>query len=139
MKCMYLETSGESVTILQEPLNFYNWGCAIIQIHGRLSSKKNKRHTTDIVETSKKSKDLFLCCDLIEQSYVGTIKMPVLRNFTRNTTGVINENIPHALWLKVTRTDVSRIKLYITDRSGEIISFDKGSLKCTLLFIEHKE
>ena len=137
MKCIHLETKGESFTNLPETLDVYNYGCGVIQLQGKLNSqKKSDEHRVN--DEYHNNRDLFLCCDIVEDSYVGNIKVPVLRHFTRNGSGVIDTKIQNVIWLKVERTDISRIKLYLTDRKGEIVSFDKGHLTCTLLFIPNK-
>ena len=82
--------------------------------------------------------DLFLCCNLVEESYVGKLKLPVLRYLKRNISGFINGSIDHVIWLKVTQPIINEVRIYICDKNGHIISLPKNKLNCTLLLIPWK-
>ena len=77
--------------------------------------------------------NLYLCSDIVEESDVGNIKMPVLR-YLKRKNGIPVE-INNVIWLNVMRPSISRIHLYIADETGKILSFPKNTLNCTLLFI----
>ena len=79
--------------------------------------------------------DLFLCCDICEESFVGGIMMPVLRSIKRKTNGLVINDINHMVWLRVMRPHISNIRFYIANGNGEIITVENSKLKCTLLFI----
>ena len=89
-------------------------------------------------ETTNNNDNLYLCCDIVEESFVGEIKMPVLRCIRRKN-GFVNTDIHHVIWLSVMRPNISSIRLYICDDSGEIVSLPRNKLNCTLLFIPHKQ
>ena len=91
--------------------------------------------TTD--DTEKKfSQNLYLCCDIIKESTVGNIKLPVLR-YIKLKKGRIIGDIYNVIWLNVIRPSISSIRLYIADDTGKIISFKGNTLNCMLLFIPH--
>ena len=54
----------------------------------------------DIVELAGKvvnlKGNLFLCCDFCEESFVGDIKLQVLRCIKRKQTGIVYNDINHA-------------------------------------------
>ena len=79
--------------------------------------------------------DLFLCCDICEESDIGENMMPVLRSIKRKTNGMIINDINHVIWLRVMRPHIRYIRLYISDEFGEIKTVDKNKLNCTLLFV----
>ena len=57
--------------------------------------------------------NLYLCSDIVEESDVGNIKMPVLRSLKRKNG--IPVEINNVVWLRVKRPSISRIRLYIAD------------------------
>ena len=77
--------------------------------------------------------NLYLCSDIVEESDVGNIKMPVLR-YLKRKNGIPVE-INNVIWLQVMRPSISSIRLYIADETGKILSLPKNTLRCTLLFI----
>ena len=77
--------------------------------------------------------NLYLCSDIVEESDVGNIKMPVLR-YLKRKNGIPVE-INNVIWLNVMRPSISRICLYIAVEMGKILSLPKNTLNCTLLFI----
>ena len=80
--------------------------------------------------------NLYLCSDIVEESDVGNIKMPVLRSLKRKNG--IPVEINNVVWLRVKRPSISRIRLYIADDRGKVFSLPKNTLNCTLLFIPPK-
>ena len=80
---------------------------------------------------------LYLCCDIIPESSVGNLKMPVLRYLKRKNGRVIGD-IYNVIWLNVIRPSIASIRLYIADDRGKIVSLEGNTLKCTLLFIPHR-
>lgn len=121
MKALFLSTSGDNTLDLPLPLEVEGYGCGIIEISGRIDSLK--------------SEQLFLCCDICEESFTGKTMMPILRNIKRRTNGIIINEINHVIWLRVMRPHISSIRLYIANQFGDIIALPKNNLKCTLLFI----
>ena len=75
MKALFLSTSGDNTLDLPLPLEVEGYGCGIIEISGQIDSLK--------------SEQLFLCCDICEESFTGKTMMPILRNIKRRTNGII--------------------------------------------------
>ena len=120
MKALYLLTTGDNIIELPLPLHVEGFGCGVIELSGRLESPKE---------------DIFLCCDICEESFSGETMMPILRNIKRKPNGFITNEINHVIWLRVMRPHISNIRLYIANKSGDIITLPKNYLTCTLLFI----
>ena len=80
--------------------------------------------------------NLYLCSDIVEESDVGNIKMPVLHSLKRKNG--IPVEINNVVWLCVKRPSISRIRLYIANDRGKVFSLPKNTLNCTLLFIPPK-
>ena len=121
MNAVYLFTDGDRTTDLPIPLEVEGYGCGVIEMTGKIKNgfKDN----------------LYLCCDICEESYVNNIRLPVLRYLNRNSNGLINKGIDHVIWLRVMRPNISSIRLYIADENGEIVSVEGNKLNCTLLFV----
>ena len=121
MNAVYLTTNGDTTTELPIPLEAEGYGCGIIEMTGRVKNGFRE--------------NLYLCCDICEESYVKEIRLPVLRYINRNSNGMINKGIDHVIWLRVMRPNISSIRLYIADENGEIVLVEGNRLNCTLLFI----
>ena len=119
MNAVYLTTQGDTTTELPVTLEIEGYGCGVIEMSGKVVG----------------SKPLYLCCDICEESTVGELRMPVLRFINTNKNGLVNKSIDHVIWLRVMRPAISRIRLYIADENGEIVSVEDNKLQCTLLFI----
>ena len=126
MKVIYLTTNGDTTTILPYPLEVQGYGCGVFEMDGKISLPKSGGN-------ANRNNGLFLCCNIVEESFVGNIKMPVLRYIKRKNANVSSE-IQNVIWLKVMRPTISSIRLYITDEHGEIVSLPRNYLSCTLLF-----
>ena len=121
MNVLYLETNGDSIHDFPIPLDVEEYGCGIVELNGKIISKNKK--------------SLYLCCNICEESYVGNLKIPVIRMINRTKNGTVNKPINKIIWLKVTRPQINSIHLYISDENGEIASVSDCKLNCTLLFI----
>lgn len=121
MKSIYVTVSGDTTVDLPIPLEVEGYVCGVIEMSGK------------IITTFKG--DLFLCSDICEESVVGDIVLPVLRNILRRGNGVVINDINHVIWLKVMRPHISNIRFYISNAKGDIMTFKDSKLKCTLLFI----
>ena len=84
MKALYLSTKGDDTIDLPVPLEVENYLCGIVEMSGKVNTFKE---------------DLFLCCDICEESFMGEIIMPVLRSIKRKTNGMVNNDICHVIWL----------------------------------------
>ena len=146
MQAVYLTTNGDTTTILSTPLEVQGYGCGVLELNGKVTVPKrllkgNKSQTLpdkvedeeEVAADEKCTDNLYLCSDIVEESDVGSIKMPVLR-YLKRKNGIPVE-ISNVIWLQVMRPSISRIRLYIADETGKILSLPKNTLNCTLLFI----
>ena len=67
--------------------------------------------------------NLYLCSDIVEESDVGNIKMPVLRSLKRKNG--IPAEINNVIWLHVMRPSISKIRLYIADEQEKYFHYQK--------------
>lgn len=125
MNALFLTTQGDSVTTLAETLEIEGYGCALIEVYGRLS-------------ISDLSEELFLCSDITEDVFVNTVKLPVLRRLKMNSKGLITNTIEKPIWLTVTRQAISKVRLFICNGQGDIKTFSGRGLYCTLLLIPNR-
>ena len=82
------------------------------------------------VEVSKSSvsmPDLYLFCDLCENSYSLDSELPVLRRFTFKT-----ETFPTPYYIRLSCRIFNRFRIYIRNKASQSIPVDAGSLYCTL-------
>ena len=121
MNAAYLFTNGDSITNLAVPLEVQGYGCGVIEMNGKVVSENRE--------------PLYLCSNICEESYVGNIKLPVLRQIKRNQSGIVGGTISHIIWLRVMRPNISNIRLYIADKFRNVIPVKNNKLNCTLLFI----
>ena len=136
MQAVYLTTNGDTTTFLSTPLEVQGYGCGIFELDGKVTIPKplmKNKIKNDDDDDDGFSNNLYLCSDIVEESDVGNIKMPVLR-FLKRKNGVPVE-INNVIWLRVMRPSISRIRLYIADDTGKVLSLPKNTLNCTLLFI----
>lgn len=125
MNAVYLSTTGDTTTVLPTPLEVQGYGCGVIEISGKLIPRDDNGN-------------LYLCCNIVEESFVGSIKIPVLRYMKRSQSGNVNSTLNHIIWLKVMRPTITSIRLYIANDKGEVVSLPDSKVNCTLLFIPHK-
>lgn len=138
MHAVYLSTDGDSTTMLSTPLEVQGYGCGVIELNGKVTIPKKLLRTNSTpvdnnLDVEGFTENLYLCSDIVEESDVGNIKMPVLRYLKRRSG--IPAQINNVIWLRVMRPSISRIRLYIADETGKILSLPKNTLNCTLLFI----
>lgn len=133
MKAVYLTTDGDTTTVLPFPIEAHNYGCGVIEMNGKLFVPKDRNNQDN--NRKDNNENLYLCCNMVEDSFVGNIKMPVLRTIKRKN-GVVSGIIHKVIWLKVMRPTISNIRLYITDEKGNIVSLNRNKLNCTLLFVK---
>lgn len=72
--------------------------------------------------------DLYVLSDVCEQSYCLDQMLPLMR--------IVHQpgECSNMYFLKVTRSDVQRIRIYIRNADLEIPSTDIGRVRCTLVF-----
>ena len=127
MKVLYLSTNGDTTTVLPYPLELQGYGCAVIDMNGKITSPKSG--------SNGPYDNLYLCCNIVEESLVENVKMPILQTIIRRNNIVSPGQIHNLIWLKVMRPSISNIRLYIADKTGDIISLSRNKLNCTLLFV----
>ena len=87
--------------------------------------------------TDKKSEDLsdmYVFCDIVQESYVRNSNLPILtvvryvtkRKFEHNLT------VDHVLYHKISRSNISSLRIYITDSDLNNVSLLTGTSKCIL-------
>ena len=166
MHAVYLNTNGDTTTFLSTPLEVQGYGCGIIELDGKviipkrlMKNKPKAIPSSPMTPTGEEGKippleelkdqmieqnndddgfpyNLYLCSDIVEESDVRNIKMPVLRSLKRKN-GIPTE-INNVIWLRSMRPLISRIRLYIADETGKVFLLPKNTLNCTLLFIPPK-
>ena len=104
-------------------IEVYNHVIGLGELTGQVQSKNERKKTP-----------LYLCCDVCDESNVQDMKMPVLRQIIRSQGGNITSTLNNMIWLKVNRSTVKRIRLYIADINGELQSLSNCLLNGTLLF-----
>ena len=119
---VYLNTSGDTTHYLANSLEVEGFACGVIEVNGKINS------------SIKKTKELYLCSDICKGVFINGIKLPILRQIFRNSSGII-QSFNNKIWLQVMRPNISSIRLYITDENGNIISVGQNWLQCSLLFI----
>ena len=132
MTAVHLNMSGvDSNVELPITLNLRDKGVALVEANVNLfPPKPGKRY--------------YLCCDFVETSILqGTNSInvyPILRMIRSNqgaNMDTIRENFQKLIYINCNRADVSNVRLYLIDEDGNLPSFDRCELKCTLLFIPH--
>ena len=121
---LHLDTDGDTTIIYKNPLEYEGYGIGLVKVSGKIKIQSNS--------------DLFLCCDLIEESFIGNEKFPVLYPLEREENGKITCDIYKVLYLRIIRPSITSIRLYIIDKKGKVVSLAKNYLRCTLLIIPPK-
>jgi hypothetical protein len=120
MKAIYIISDKNDTAVeFSVPLEVAGYECGISDIGGEL--KEN-------IDTT-----VYLCSDICEESFVGNVKLPVLLKLKRNRKGVVLDNVDHMIWLNLNRPSISRIRFYICDVKGNVLSEGKNKWYCTLL------
>ena len=90
--------------------------------------------TTESWNSNKKSQEVFICCEMCENTFVGGQDMPLLRRVylgEKQETNIINK-LPY--YVPVEIGQLQQICIYITDRAGNLVSFLDGPVGVTLHF-----
>ena len=97
------------------------WSCALIDV------------SLDC-DFTPRSNRLYLCCDIVEDSYVRGTSLPVLRNIEVNVRykKLKTELFPHPLYIPVKRTQLHLVKLYLLDNQLNPVNFKENDLHCVL-------
>lgn len=134
MEAIYLSINEpDQVLILPTTLNLEEYGCALVEAGGTFEPYSGR--------------PLFLCCDFVRPSVVGSRLLPVLRRLPvarlkkndGKTVGKFDGSFEKMLWFPLTRSELGEVRLYITDKRGERVSFDRINLNCTLVCIPKQD
>lgn len=90
--------------------------------------------TTESWNSNKKSQEVFICCDMCEETFVCGKDMPLLRRVylgEKQETNIIYEL---TYYVPVKIGQLQQICIYITDREGNLVSFLDGPVSVTLHF-----
>ena len=84
--------------------------------------------------TTSKIQEIFVCCNVCEETIVGSKEMPLLRRIylEPKTTGHAIFTLPYYVPVKIAQ--IQQISLYITDRDGKLVSFLNGAVNISLHF-----
>ena len=99
------------------------WTCALTEI------------TLDC-DFKQRSKRLYLCCDLVEESYARNTLIPVLRNIEIGTKykKVLSTEFIRPIYVPVTVTQLTSLRLYFKDENLNPVDFETNDLHCVLHF-----
>ena len=92
---------------------------------------------TEISFTTKftpRSKRLYLCCDLVEESYVNDTLRPILRNVeVQSRYGKLKSiEFVRPLYVKIRSQHFQKVRLYLLDESLLPVQFETNDLHCVL-------
>ena len=117
--------SGIGWQSIPEKLHLDGCACALYEISGKVSPSPPS--------------PVFICADFIQRSSAGEKHLPILRRlqFSRGSgqSGTIRKVFNKMIWIPVTRSPISEMKLHISDEQGDILSFDSCQVNCTLVFL----
>ena len=82
---------------------------------------------------SKKKSELFVCCDICEETLIGGKEAQLLRRvYLGEKPGNITYTLPYNIPVKLGQ--LQQIGIYITDRDGNLVPFLDGPVTVTLHF-----
>lgn len=89
---------------------------------------------TESWDPAKKTPEVYICCDICEETIVGGKDLPLLRRVFLGEK--LENNIIYTLpyYIPVKIGQLQQICIYITDRTGNPVSFLDGPVSATLPF-----
>jgi hypothetical protein len=122
---MHLETHGDTIIPLAERIELEGYCVGVVEIHGSV-----KKPAAD-----PSGKPYYLCTDITEDVFVNSCKLPVICQITLKSNGAINSQVTKNVnWLNISRHSIDKIRLYICDDKGKLISVGAKGVYCTLVF-----
>ena len=102
------------------------WLCALKQV-------SFTRFTCDF---KPKTRRLYLCSDIVEESYVRNTLVPVVRNIEiyNKSKKYLTENFEYDTYLSVNVTHLTSVRVYLRDSDLKPVQFDSNDLHCVLHF-----
>ena len=104
-------------------INARNCSVAVLHLDGYLKNWQWKEEA------------LFLCCDVVKESFLNGTSSPVLCPLAHGTTKGTVISPPNPIWVKTNRENISALRLYIIDGRGHKRTFNESNLTCSLVFI----
>ncbi len=76
---------------------------------------------------------VYVCCDFVEDSYVGGRKLPVLRTVSIKPRSLKTDlTFDNPFYLRVSRSELRQLRVYIKTPTFRIPSLPKSTLECML-------
>jgi len=97
------------------------WECALTEI-------------TFVSQLERLTHRVYVCCDLVDQSYVKETSLPVLQSIDIDADEKVDLIFNPSYYLKINRQDLSRIQIFIRDDKLNPCRFKVDRLYCTLHF-----
>jgi hypothetical protein len=132
---LYLSSrDSQDIRKNNDPADFYiqfpksytfdgNWICAVTE-------------TSLTCDFTPRSKRLYLCCNLIQQTYVRNTQVPVLRNVEVGSRYKKLQFVEysHPVYVPVTVNHFNSLHLYLRDEDLNSVEFKSNDLHCVLHF-----
>lgn len=98
-----------------------NWKCALIE-------------ASLTCDFTPKSSRLYICSDIVEESYVRNTSLPVLRNIEvwGRFKKLKTEQFLHPTYIPVKVTNLNLIRIHLVDEDLNPVEFDSNDLHCVL-------
>ena len=90
--------------------------------------------TTESWNPNKKYREVFICCNICEETFVGGKDMPLLRRVYLGEKPESNVIYKLPYYVPVKIGELQQICIYITDRAGNLVPFLDGPVSITLHF-----
>lgn len=130
---MLLSSEDSSEYFQNNPNNFTTQLNKQIQFDGYWTVALTEFNAESWLSTSK-IHEIFVCCNICEETIVGSKEMPLLRRIylEQKTTGNMIFTLPYYIPVKIAQ--IQQISLYIMDRDGKLVSFLNGAVNISLHF-----
>lgn len=136
---LHLTTNGDSRILFSSKLFLEGYVCAVTEMKGEFVIND---------PSPDYSNEWFLCCDFVHESIVNQGTLPALHRIPckRKTNAAqnrldgtvlerVNAEFVTNLWIACNRNEVNEVRLYIADANGEVPSFERCDLRCSLICI----
>ena len=100
-----------------------SWECAISEI-------------TFVSEFEQLTDRIYVCADMIDDSYVRRTTLPILRSIDLDTDAKVDLYFNPLCYIKVQKDELRRMRIFIRDRNLKPSRFKFDRLYCTLHFCQ---
>lgn len=108
-------TNGDFTVSLPKRLTLPGeWVCALLEFHCPSITGVHCLH---------------VCTNICEESIVGDCTLPILKKIMYND---FDFGMNDLIYLRVNQRELTHIRIYIKDDEGRSVSFQEGTLTCTL-------